>query len=167
MDWVSCKSTVMESIKKYRYVVLVLLAGIVLMALPEKEETPAAQPQTVIAQDQPELQEALANILSQIAGAGRVEVLLTQAAGEQIIYQTDEDRSTGDGTSDIRRETVLITGANREETGLIKQVNPPAYQGAIVLCQGADSANIRLSIVEAVMSVTGLSSDRITVLKMK
>lgn len=167
MDWVSCKSTVMESIKKYRYVVLVLLAGIVLMALPEKEETPAAQPQTVIAQAQPELQEALANILSQIAGAGRVEVLLTQAAGEQTIYQTDEDRSTGDGTSDIRRETVLITGADREETGLIKQVNPPAYQGAIVLCQGADSANIRLSMVEAVMSVTGLSSDRITVLKMK
>lgn len=162
MDWVAVKSSAAEYIKKYRYVLLVVLAGIFLMALPEREE---AEPrvQQDIAETKPDLQESLAAILSQIAGAGKVEVLLTQAAGEQTLYQTDEDLSP----DDIRRETVLITNSDREETGLIKQINPPVYQGAIVLCQGADNANIRLSIVEAVMSVTGLTSDCITVLKMK
>ena len=96
-----------------------------------------------------------------------MEVLLTQVTGEETFYQTDEDISTGESTSDVRSDTVLVNGADRSETGLVRQVNPPTYQGAIVLCQGADSAQVKLSIVEAVMSVTGLRSDCITVLKMK
>ena len=166
MDWIACKRSIMENFKKYRYVLLVIFAGILLMTLPTQEqEENAVQP--IPAETQPTLQDSLASILSQISGAGKVEVLLTQAVGETTIYQTDEDIATGENTSDIRRETVLVTNADREEMGLVKQINPPTYQGAIVLCQGADNAAIRLSIVEAVMSVTGLTSDRITVLKMK
>ena len=55
----------------------------------------------------------------------------------------------------------------RKQTGLVQQVNPPTYLGAVIVCQGADSASVRLAIVEAVGSVTGLSTDKITVLKMK
>lgn len=166
MDWVSFKSSGIAYIKKYRYVLLVVLAGIFLMALPEGKKEEASLPKTE-AEIQPGLQESLAEILSQIAGAGKVEVLLTQSAGEQTLYQTDEDIAAGENTSDIRRQTVLVANASREEAGLIKQVNPPVYRGAVVLCQGADSAAIRLSIVEAVANATGLTTDKITVLKMK
>ena len=168
MDWAEVSNRGMEFIKKYRYVLLVLLAGIFLMALPdgEKAQTETEVP-AIESTAQPTLQDSLAEILSQIEGAGKVRVLLTQAAGEQTIYQTDEDISTSENSSDIRRETVIITDSGRGETGLIRQVNPPTYLGAVVLSQGADSAKVRLAIVEAVMSVTALSSDNITVLKMK
>ena len=166
MDWVAWKNTMAEFAKKYRYVLLVVLVGLVLLVLPEEKE-PVKQPESIQTEEKRNLQEDLAAILSQVAGAGKVEVLLTQATGEETIYQTDEDVSTGESTSDIRSDTVLVTGTDRSETGLIRQVNPPTYQGAIVLCQGADSAQVKLSIVEAVMSVTGLRSDCITVLKMK
>ena len=166
MDWVTCKSRAMEYLKKYRYVLLVLLAGIFLMTIPQKQ-TEEAVPEQETVDRTPDLQDSLADILSQLSGAGKVRVLLTQAAGEQTLYQTDENLSSGDSGQDIRRETVLVSNSNREETGLVKQVNPPVYQGAIVLCQGADNASVRLSIVEAVMSVTGLTSDCIPVLKMK
>lgn len=166
MDWVSIKSGAMTYLKKYRYVLLVLLAGIFLMALPEGKKEDSVPLETESAA-QPGLQESLAEILSQIAGAGKVQVLLTQSAGEQTVYQTDEDIAAGENTSDIRRQTVLVTGSSREEEGLVRQVNPPVYRGAIVLCQGADSAAIRLSIVEAVANATGLTTDKITVLKMK
>lgn len=162
MDWVKLKSSGMEAVKKYRYVLLVVLAGILLMALPERKEE-QEKPEKIVEASQPCLQESLTDILSQIAGAGKVKVLLTEAAGEQTIYQTDENYAG----SDIRRQTVLVTNASREEAGLVKQVNPPTYQGAIVLCQGADSASVRLSIVEAVSNATGLSTDKISVLKMK
>lgn len=162
MDWVSLKSNGLDGIKKYRYVLLVVLAGIFLMTLPEGRKE-SEEPQQTIETTQPVLQDSLAEILSQIAGAGKVKVLLTEAAGEQTIYQTDEDHSS----SDIRRQTVLVTNSSREETGLVRQINPPTYQGAIILCQGADSAAIRLSIVEAVANATGLSTDKISVLKMK
>lgn len=168
MDWAEISNRAMEFIRKYRYVILVLLAGIFLLALPEGD---AQQQQTVEPAEQTTLQPSLASsledILSKIEGAGKVRVLLTQAEGEQTLYQTDEDITTGEMSSDVRRETVIITDGSRGEAGLIRQVNPPIYLGAIILCQGADSAKVRLDIVEAVSSVTALSSDNITVLKMK
>ena len=133
------------------------------MLAPGKENTVPEIPQEMPKLEEPSLEEALADILSQISGAGNCDVLLTQLEGEQIIYQTDDSASS----SDQRRDTVTVSNSSREETGLIKQVNPPVYRGAVVLCQGADNASVKLSIVEAVMSVTGLTSDRITVLKMK
>lgn len=168
MDWVAHSSKWLDLIKKYRYVLLVLLAGIFLMALPESDKTqPQTEPVSPVAETKPDLQVSLAEILSQIEGAGKVRVLLTQAAGEKTLYQTDEDITAGENSSDIRRDTVIVTDSDRVQSGLIQQVNPPTYLGAIVLCQGADSASIRLSIVEAVANVTGLSTDKITVLKMK
>ena len=107
----------------------------------------------------PDLETELAEILGKISGVGKAEVLLTEASGADTIYQTDSTQSHWD--------TVTILGTNREEQGLVKQVLPPVYRGAIVVCRGGDNAGVRLKVVEAVKSVTGLSSDCITVLKMK
>ncbi len=100
-------------------------------------------------------------ILSKIAGAGKVEVLLSQAAGEQTLYQQDQDGS-GQQTS-----TVVLHGEARQEVGLVRQVNPPRYQGAIVACQGANNPQLRLELVEAVCRATGLGADRVSILKLK
>lgn len=170
MDWVRIRDRGWEFLKKYRYVALVLLAGLILMLLPEGgEDRKEEQSRTVeIQETQPTcLQDSLEDILSQIEGAGKVQVLLTEAAGERTVYQTDEDISTNAETSSVRRETVILSGADRAENGLVQQVNPPTYLGAIVVCQGADRAAIRLAVVEAVAKATGLTSDKITVLKMK
>lgn len=166
MDWIDIKSRGVESLKKYKYILVVVLAGIFLMAFPEKKTEEPDIPQTA-AVSEPSLQESLSKLLSKIEGAGKVEVLLTQAEGSQTLYQTDEDRSAGETTTERRGKTVLVTNGAREETGLIRQINPPIYQGAVILCQGGDNAGIRLAIVEAVANATGLSTDKITVLKMK
>ena len=147
--------------KKYRYVLLVLVVGMIFMLIPSKKEDeeqvqPAEMVQTHL---QPSLDELLADILSKIEGAGRVQVLLTKAKGEETVYQTD--------TNGTQISTVIISSQERAEEGLIMQVNPPVYLGAIVVCQGADSPSVRLAVVEAVSDVTGLGSDRISVLKMK
>lgn len=166
MDWIGYTNTGISILKKYRYALLAILAGILLLTLPEQK---TKEDLVFIPETQPEsaLESKLSQILSLIDGAGRVEVLLTNVSGEETVYQTDEDSSCAEHTTDQRRNTVLITGEGRQETGLVKQVNPPVYQGALIVCQGADSPQIRLSVVEAVKSVTGLTSDRITVLKMK
>lgn len=164
MDWVAGKRTVQAFLNKYKIAIVVLMAGIALLVLPsgeEKKELPIPASQEV------SLQKSLEGILSEITGAGRVSVLLTQATGEETVYQTDESTSVEEGRSNIRRETVLVSGSGREETGLIRQIHAPKYLGAVVVCQGADNASVRLAVVEAVKSATGLTSDRICVLKMK
>ena len=136
------------------------------MLVPESsEKAQEPEPQAVVVESS--LQTELSIILSKIAGAGNVEVLLTEASGSQTYYQADEMLSTDENTKDQRRDTVIVTNSSREETGLIRRVDPPVYQGAIVLCQGADDARVRLSIVEAVSNATGLTTNKITVLKMK
>ena len=127
----------------------------------EKKEAPALVSQEIT------LQESLESILGEISGAGEVSVLLTQSAGEETIYQTDENTSVQENGNSSHNQTVLVSGSGREETGLVRKVKAPTYFGAVVVCQGADNASVRLAVVEAVRSATGLSTDRISVLKMK
>ena len=162
MDTEELKLRAADLFKKYRFVLVVLLAGVILMTLPEKKQE---QPAVSITQEpiSASVQDSLEEILSRIQGAGKVNVLLTEYKGKETLYQTDTQR-TGDS---LRTDTVLVSGADREDSGLVRQVNPPVYLGALVVCQGGDRPGVKLAIVEAVMSVTGLSSDKITVLKMK
>ncbi len=39
--------------------------------------------------------------------------------------------------------------------------------GAVVVCQGADDAGVRLDVMNAVCAYTGLTSDRVTILKIQ
>ena len=162
MDWIAQRKSLLEQFKKYRYVLLAALTGILLMTLPEGklQEQP---PVSVSADDPEDLEAALSGILSQVAGAGEVQVLLTEKEGEQVLFQCDEVITS----EDVRRDTVLISGSDRAEGGLVRQRVPPVYRGAVVLCRGADNAQVRLALAEAVKSVTGLSLDCVTILKMK
>ena len=166
MDGNELRKKITEVFQKYRYALLILAAGIILMLLPTTDPEASSQPQPEQIQSQvlsEDFETKLSRILSQMEGAGKVVVFLSQASGEKTLYQTDEDFTSGD----VRRETVLVTGADRAQEGLVLQINPPVYQGAVVLCQGADNAAVRLSITQAVANATGRGANQISVLKMK
>ncbi len=160
MDLESGKQHIIAAVRKYQYVILVVLVGACFMLLPERTEEPQEDIQTTQIL-QPDLEVELSEILSNVSGVGKAVVLLSEASGSDTIYQVD----TTQNQSNL--DTVIVRDGSREEAGLIKQVLPPVYRGAIVVCQGADSAAVRLAVVDAVKSVTGLSSDCIIVLKMK
>lgn len=167
MDWLALRSRLAQIVKKYQYVFLVLLLGMVLMFLPQKNTaTEESAPASTDAAEQG-IGSQLETILSKIDGVGAVEVLLTESRGTQTYYQTDEDRTSSSDTGSVRIQTVIITGSNREEYGLIQRIDPPTYLGAVIVCQGGDQASVRLAVMEAVSNVTGIGTDRISVLKMK
>ena len=156
-------------ISKNKYVVFIIILGLVFMLIPTKsgseikketQSTPTQQPNISI-------EDRLSAILKQIDGAGKVEVMLTVAKGEETVYQTDNEMTSEGESVRQHTSTVTVTDANRNQTGLVCQKVSPIYLGAIVVCQGADDPNIRLAIIEAVAKVTGLKSNHISVLKMK
>ena len=161
MDHEEGKQALRAFFKKYRWAAAVVLSGIFLMSLPQGRTEVSEQPQTELTQ--PGLGQQLETLLTNLQGAGTVRVLLTERTGEQIHYQTDQDGPQ----EDRHLKTVVITESDRAQTGLILRTDPPVWQGAVVLCQGADSAAVRLAVVDAVTAATGLTSDRISVLKMK
>ena len=154
---------------KYKYALFVLLIGLVLLLLPGKNQQ-QKKAETIPVDNacrQLLTQEALAEILQSIQGAGKVKVLLSTATGEETLYQTDTEASSGADSNEGSNKTVIITDSQRNEAGLVRQINPAAYQGAIVVCQGADDPSVRLAITQAVSKITGLGTDAICVLKMQ
>lgn len=151
---------------KFKYAVLILAVGLIFLLLPAEKET--AEPAIIT---EPKIEESieakLERIIRMIDGAGDVRVLVTTAVGEEILFQEDEDLTQSDDSMTSHTTTITVTGSDKEETGLVRQVIPPQYLGAVVVCQGADKPSIRLAIVDAVSKATGLGADRISVLKMK
>ncbi len=159
-----------QFIEKYKHVLLILLMGIALMLLPtskEKTQSQPTSPSQPAVQEPASLQEELSELLSRMSGAGRVQVLLTEATGQNTLYQANEDSTSDETAKSSRTDTVILTDSNRNQTGMVCRIDPPTYLGAVVLCQGADDPAVRLAITEAVSNATGLGYHKITILKMK
>lgn len=166
MDWVTLRKNASEVFAKYKFVVLIIALGVVFMMLPAGDSDESVTSTVPTAVEERSITEELCTILGQIQGVGKVSVMITEQTGAETVYQIDEDRTEGSDTLSIRRETVILSG-NGTESGLIQTVTPPTYLGAIIVCQGADSPTVRLAVINAVSAVTGISTDRISVLKMK
>lgn len=166
MDRIAFQKKISAILDKYKYVLLVVILGLGLMLWPSRKEPV----QSVQLPSQPVQQisitEELCTILGQIRGVGRVRVMITEQSGSETHYQTDESGAQNADSITNDSRTVLISSGGTE-SGLIKSVSAPVYQGAIVVCQGADDPAVRLAVSQAVASVTGISTDRISVLKMK
>lgn len=169
-----------EKLKKFRYPALILLLGIALMLIPfhssadtkktdeAAEQSAAPVPETDY---KTEVETQLASILQQIQGTGKVSVMLTLKSGAQTIYQTDTalTSQTGDSTTaNTSTETTVILSKDDigQEAAVAKTIYP-VFLGAVVVCEGADDPTVRLNVISVVSSTTGLSSEKITVVKMK
>lgn len=154
-------------LKNFKYVFLVAAVGVICMLLPMggDKELPMAIETT--AEDRVEqLTEDLKTTLSCIKGVGKAEVILTVDRGTETVLASDESLSyKGDTLSpddyNRSRETVTLSGSGGV---VVTQEVWPKYRGALIVCEGGDDPVIQLSIVEAVSAVTGLGSDKISVL---
>lgn len=168
MEIKALQSKVQSLFQKYKYAFIIFLVGILFMIVPGKllGSEDRGEVQEVVEQGS-SVQQELEEILSYIKGAGTVRVMLKELSGEETIYEVNEDISVSDSSSDTKIDVITITDQNRNEHGLIKQVNPPKYQGAVILCQGGDDPSVKFAITDAVSKITGLGADKIAVLKMK
>ena len=151
---------------KYKYGILIVAAGMFLMLLPSSEPKTPENPELQQTQPTVTVQHELESILSQIQGVGKVRVMISEATGEETVFQTDTELDVDETNRSEQRKTVVVSSSG-EEKGLIRTVTPPTYLGAIVVCEGGDVPTVQLAVAQAVAAVTGISSDRIRVLKMK
>jgi len=150
---------------RYKFVGLVVLAGIGLLLWPAGNHTEAELP----AVQERDLEAEMEEILSAMSGVGQAKVLLTvDSDGERQLAQDTELTYRGDTAApedySRRSEIVLADGVSGDEA-VVLQNRQPIYRGALVVCQGGDRAEVRLAVTEAVSVLTGLSADRITVAK--
>ena len=151
--------------EKNKAVFLVLLLGVAIILWPsgggQREAVVPADPAEHHLTFSLEEKEArLAEILSQIEGAGEVAVMLSLRTSLEQEVAVEEDQAG-------RRATVTISTGAGTQSEVTLRYRYPEFQGALVVSQGADNASVRLQLTQAVAALTGLGTDRITVMPMQ
>lgn len=154
---------------KYKFVALILCLGVVLMLLPVRGDNQSNQTQAVSQSEEGEqtfdleaLERRMESALSEINGVGEVTVVLSlRSSGEDILAQ-----DTSEGTTSDRETVIVSTGSGTEEAVSVKTIYPE-FKGALVICEGAGNASVKLEVLQAVSAITGLSSDQISICQRK
>lgn len=157
-------------LEKYKFVLLVALAGVLLLLLPTAnsgEDQSGGTDPPALSFDLEGLEHKLAETLSQVEGAGKVSVVLTVKASTRQVLAQDSSLSKSEGTSQEEKSTVVVSkGSGREETVPLQQIYP-MFQGALVVCPGGGDPAVQLELMEAVSALTGLGTDKISICKAK
>ena len=144
----------------------------------EKKSVGVMQVNNDLTQD--DLEMKLENILKKISGVGNVKVMLTYSESSVLkpIYNEDSsvsntnetDSSGGTRTvteTDSQREVVYKENTDGSKEPLTQSISSPKIEGAIIVASGAEDANVKSSIVQAVEAATGLATHKIQVFKME
>lgn len=108
------------------------------------------------------LEERLANILSEISGVGDVNVMITYKSSAMKAAAKNKTLETGDGNSKLNEETVILGSGGGAAPFIIRE-DMPKIQGVVVVARGAENAGIRKEISDAVKALTGVSAANIGV----
>lgn len=157
------------SFDKYKYILLVCLAGIVLTMLPTKNAKPEKTEAVPRGQDYSAeayaMESNLQELLQNIEGVGRTQIMLTAKRSQEPKYIYNQTKS-GQQAQTEKSELVILRGSKGEEP-VIASIGAPEYMGAVILCDGASSAKVQLEITQAVSSLTGITSDNIKISQLK
>ena len=162
------KKTVIQALKKYRFVALILLVGLVLMLLPTSgEKTEGEREEHGETYSLSQTEQRLESLLRNMQGVGQVNVMLTLKSGSTLELAKDSSTSVRDNETKRESDIVTVSRGSGSEEVVVTQERYPVYQGAVVVCEGGGNSAVRLAVIDAVSVLTGLGSDKITVVQWK
>lgn len=157
-----------EALQRYRPALLFAVLGMVLLLWPsggegtQQSDDPAEEESFDLSQVQREMEQ----ILSEIDGVGRLRLMLTVSSGTQRELAEDSSiRRSAASEYEQKRETLTLSQGSGTQQVVVTRSVYPDYVGALVVCEGGDSASVRLAVTQAVSTLTGLSSERIAVVR--
>ena len=155
------------------FALIIIVFGVVLLMLPVSEKPPPSVStvvETAVADtfSLTETEARIAAALAQIEGAGEVTVVLTlKSDGETIIATDTRTMEKADETSERSESAVIVGSGGSVREPVIVGRSYPEFRGALVVCEGANDPEVRLRILGAVSSLTGLGTDKVTVAVMR
>lgn len=140
----------------------------------------AAETDTATSTYEEQLEKRLSAILSQVAGAGRVEVMVTlESRGERIVEKDtpesrksveETDSSGGSRTTDEQdwgEETVYYEDGSGGKSPYVVKELEPNIEGVLVLAEGGDSAVVKQELLEAVQALFPIEAHKVKIMKLE
>ncbi len=111
-------------------------------------------------------------VLKQLAGKYKYAVAVALLGVCLMVLPRSGTKQAADtpdtrGTVQSEMETTLAAfdGVGRLRLMLTGDAAAQRWTGAVIVCEGGESAAVRLKLTQAVRALTGLSADRIAVIK--
>ena len=158
----------LQFIKKRWLLVAALVLGLVLLCLTGDGGTEtvtaegSARPEFSLEEEE----KRIADVLKKIAGVGDVSVVLTLKSSVEQRIAHDEStqyRTVTEGYElDSDSSAVILQSDGGQEPVVLKYVYPE-YKGVLIVADNVNAA-LKLEIINAVAALTGLSTDKISVI---
>lgn len=125
-----------------------------------------------------DLEERLAEILSNINGVGNVKVFINYSESSETVAMYNENSKTSiteetDTSGGIRKieetdlqKEIVYEENNGNKEPIVQKIVQPKIEGAIITAKGASNVNIKTNIIQAVEAATGLATHKIQVFEM-
>ena len=137
-----------------------------------------SQTNQIQSMEETNLETKLEEILSQIQGVGEVKVLINYSESSEVVAMYNEtsktsnteETDTSGGTRKIQetdtQKDIIYQEDNGEKTPITQKIVQPKIEGAIITAKGANQADVKANIIQAVEAVTGLATHKIQVFEM-
>lgn len=125
-------------------------------------------------------EEKLEESLRCVEGAGKVRVLLYVGESEEMILAKDGTEETSDtmetdaaggnrhiSENRLDKKVVCTVDERGQNVPLVVKTVAPSVEGVVVIAQGADKAQVRRDIIEAIQVLFDVDMNRISIIKMK
>ena len=121
----------------------------------------------------------LKNVLQQIKGIGRVEVIIYCESGEEQVpaFNSNEtnsnttEKATDGSNRNIAQKsngsTIVVTTKGGDSEALILKKNKPKVTGVFIVADGAEEKIIELQVSKAVSTLYGIPENKVNVYPMK
>lgn len=113
------------------------------------------------------LENKLANVLTNIEGAGTVHTMITFESGTEFVYATNDESKTNTNTSQSSTISTTTTSSSpyiKNNEGLLVKEIYPQISGVVVVASGAKDTKVKLEIIKAVQALLDVPIANIEVL---
>lgn len=131
----------------------------------------------LIQEDSSSIQKEMEAILSQVAGAGKVDVMITYETGKESVPATNvkrndnstQEKDTSGGTRDIKQNdfesnVVYEEGQGTKKPIILKEIQPKV-KGVVIIADGADNPVVKENLCNAAKVLLDVEMHKIEVLQ--
>ena len=109
------------------------------------------------------LEKKLEDILPQISGVGKVDVMITYDTSGEMIAVSNDKILTEESKESVDKEIVMKSNGSEKEPFISKEIKP-VVRGVLVVAEGAEVQATKINLTKAVSSVLDVPINRVEVL---
>ena len=148
--------------KGRKIAVILLTLGIFLIFIsqfiPEKSEKTETVNEEKSETYEEDLTKKICDMVKAISGQSEVSVTLTLEKSSEEIFAADENVNTGE------KELIVLKDKSGDQTLVRVMQYEPQVKGVVIVFKNADNIVLKKAVTDAVISLLGISSNRVCVL---